>query len=319
MNAKRLKQLISNFDKQILVVGDVMLDRFVWGSVNRFSPEAPTCPVLEFSEEVVTIGGAANVAANLAALGAKCIRLVGAIGYDNAGLEIRWLLDKMPKIDNDLQTVFRPTTEKIRYVAEGQHLLRFDRESQEPLSERDEKLILSKIRHWLPLVSAVVLEDYGKGVLTPSLIRAVIKLAADANTPIFVDPKKDHWEHYRGVEILKPNLVEAKAAAGRPEGSLSELGPFLLNLTRANAIVITQGKDGMTSFCGQDVAQVIPSPVAAIDLSGAGDTTMAALTLAKLAGASLVEAMQLANMAAGLAVQKKGTSVVTAEELLTTI
>ncbi len=323
MNAERAQELVSNFDKQVLVIGDVMLDRFVRGSVNRFSPEAPSCPVLEQDSEMRMLGGAGNAANNLAALGAKCVRLVGLIGHDSDGQELRWILTKETDgIDDQLVRTLRPTTVKTRFVSQDdRHLLRCDNEETEPASEQDQKALLNKIRDMARICAGIVIEDYDKGVITRDTVRAIMDIARSQNIPVFVDPKKNHWEHFQGAEVVKPNLVEAYAAMGKkvdgcPECGLEDLGEQLLHYTRAKAVIITRAAEGMSLFDGTDIAWVEPKPVEVVDVSGAGDTTMATLTLARLAGASWMEAMELANNAAGIAVGKPGTSTVTAEELV---
>jgi D-beta-D-heptose 7-phosphate kinase/D-beta-D-heptose 1-phosphate adenosyltransferase len=326
MNQDRAKELVSNFDKQVLVVGDIMLDKFIWGDVKRFSPEAPSCPVFDYSHEERMLGGAGNVASNLDALGAKCVRLTGIVGYDAEGREVRHMLRQGNNIDDQLQWSGRPTTVKIRFVSQDdRHLLRYDREVIDPLRDVNQKILLAKVRELVRVVSGVVIEDYGKGVLGGETIARIISMAEERGIPVFVDPKTDHWEYFNGVEMVKPNLVEAYAALGKnssgcPECSLEDVGESLLKYTRAKAVVITRGEDGMSVFDSEDegtgIAWAEPLPVDVVDVSGAGDTTMATLTLARLAGASWLEAMDLANAAAGVVVGKRGTATVTAAELL---
>lgn len=326
MNPDRARELIGNFSKQVLVVGDVMLDRFVWGDVNRFSPEAPSCPVLDFDHEETMLGGAGNAAANLGALGAKCVRLVGLVGHDDPGREVSWMLQQGlgagSPIDNNLvKSPERPTTTKARFVssADDVHLLRFDQEVTAPASQREFDSLSHPIRQWSSVVSGIVVEDYGKGVVTPDLLRLISALGEQRNIPVFIDPKKDHWEHFKGAELVKPNEVEAYAALGLKPGScpIEDVGDKLLKYTRAKTVIITRGSAGMVLFrqtgeCGKS----IPAPVGAVDVSGAGDTAMSALVLSRIAGATWGEAMELANTASGIAVTKPGTSVVSKDELL---
>lgn len=322
MNLERARQLIGSFDKQVLVVGDVMLDRFVRGSINRFSPEAPSCPVLDFSSETTMLGGAGNVAANLGALGAKCVRLVGLVGYDDPGRELHQMLsqNKGPVDNNLVRSPERATTTKIRYVSEKDdvHLLRFDREQTHPADEREQENLLHEAERWMSVVSALVIEDYGKGVLTGRFLVRLMGAARDRGIPIFVDPKKYHWEHFKACALVKPNIEEAYAALGLEVGAepLDSIGAKLLLLTRAEVVAITQGDQGIRLYSHEGTIHAKTKPVTAVDVSGAGDTTMAALTLARIAGASWQEALDLANTAAGLAVMKPGTSTVSAEELL---
>lgn len=329
MNFDRAKELVSNFDKQVLVVGDVMLDRFVRGSVGRFSPEAPSCPVLDQTETETMLGGAGNVATNLAHLGAKCVRLVGLSGYDTIGQELNWHMQQAEEnIDNQLvRCGNRPTTVKTRFVAhDDRHLLRHDVETTEPGTDQDQKMLLNRVRDMARICQGIIVEDYDKGTITRDVMGAIMDIAAGQNIPVFIDPKKNHWEHFRDAEVVKPNLDEAFAAMGRPdqvgcpECSIEEAGQWLLRYTRAKAVIITRGEEGMSLFerdaDGTGIAWALPTPVEVVDVSGAGDTTMATLTLARLAGASWLEAMDLANTAAGIAVGKPGTSTVSAEELL---
>ena len=325
MTPERAKDLIGNFSKQVLVIGDVMLDTFVWGDVNRFSPEAPSCPILDGSHEEAMLGGAGNAASNIGALGAKCVRLVGLIGLDEQGRDIEVLLrnalrDQSP-VDNQLvKSLGRVTTTKTRFVSQADdvHLLRVDREETTPASKREFDSLSHPIRQWSSIVAGIVIEDYGKGVVTPELLRLVSMLGVERNIPVFIDPKKDHWEYFRGAELVKPNEAEAYAALGLKPGScpIEDVGDRLLKYTAAKAVIITRGQAGMSLFTQDGCTTVAPRPVEAIDVSGAGDTAMSALSLARMAGATWEEAMELANTASGIAVTKAGTSTVSAEELL---
>jgi rfaE bifunctional protein kinase chain/domain len=322
MNRERVSELMSNFSKQVLVVGDVMLDRFVYGDVDRFSPEAPSCRVLSFANEATMLGGAGNSARNLGTLGAKCVRLTGVIGHDDGGRDIKRLLNAdTGAIDNVLvHSPTRATTLKTRFVsqADGVHLLRSDRETIRPLDDAEQSNLFHAINQWSSVVAGIVVADYGKGVVTPSLLRLVSSIGLERNIPIFIDPKKTHWEHFKGVELVKPNLEEAYNALGLREGtcSVDELGERLLKFTRAKAVIITRGSDGMSLFTEDEMVWSSPAPTKVIDVSGAGDTAMSALALARMAGATWAEAMELANMAAGIAVGKSGTATVSAEEIL---
>ena len=323
MNRARAQEIVTNFNKQVLVIGDVMLDRFVWGNVNRFSPEAPSCPVLDFDHEEVMLGGAGNVAANLGALGAKCVRLVGLIGHDDYGREIERLMSlDTGAVDNNLKkSAARKTTSKVRFVsqADAVHILRFDHEETTSASTQEQESLVQEVKKWLSVVAGIVIEDYGKGTITRDLIREIMELAAERNIPVFVDPKKDHWEHYRGAELVKPNKIEAYAALGLKNGEdTGDVGGRLLKYTRAKAVAVTLGSEGIVLFEeGKNAVLSLPrTDINAVDVSGAGDTTMAALTLARLAGATWPEALKLANTAAGIAVGKRGTSTVSADELL---
>ncbi len=331
MNPARAREIVGNFSKQVLVIGDVMLDRFVWGDVNRSSPEAPSCPVLDGSREETMLGGAGNAASNIGALGAKCVRLVGLIGWDAAGRDIElmcppalgdFLRTGQSPIDNQsVKSPSRITTVKTRFVsrADDVHLLRCDTEDTTPATKREFDLLSHPIRQWSSVVSGIVIADYGKGVVTPDLLRLVAMLGEERSIPVFIDPKRDYWEHFRGAEIVKPNEIEAYAALGLKPGScpIEDVGDRLLKYTRAKAVIITRGQEGMSLFTQDgEYITAVPAPVEAIDVSGAGDTAMSALSLARIAGATWEEAMELANTASGIAVTKSGTSTVSKDELL---
>ncbi len=318
MIRSRVEELTSNFNKHLLVVGDVMLDHFIWGRVERFSPESPACPVLDFESETKVLGGAGNVATNLVSLGARAVHLAGLVGRDAEGFELQRLIGH-GKINDILLMGDRPTTTKTRYVAEDKHLLRFDREVTELASDREARIILSRIREWSH-VDAIVIQDYAKGSVTPFMIRSLMELARDKNTPVFIDPKSDLWPHFKGAALVKPNLPEAMSAFGvigkEFEGTVERWGRSMLRYTRAEAIVVTRGRDGMSLFANDEEIWAVPQPVDVVDVSGAGDTSMATLVLSRLAGATWAEALKLANAAAGIVVGKRGISTVTTDELL---
>jgi D-beta-D-heptose 7-phosphate kinase/D-beta-D-heptose 1-phosphate adenosyltransferase len=222
-------------------------------------------------------------------------------------------------IDDQLLMSQRPTTTKIRYVAEDKHILRFDHETTEPAEEREIKILLSKIREWSH-VDGIVIQDYAKGTVTPFLVRTLMELAREHDTPVFIDPKSDLWPHFKGAALVKPNLAEAMSAFGVfekiHEKDAVRWGRSMLQYTRAEAVVVTRGQDGMSLFTEDEEVWSIPQPVDVVDVSGAGDTSLATLTLSRLAGATWVEALELANVAAGIAVGKRGTATVTTDELL---
>ncbi len=213
MIRSRVEELIGNFDKHLLVVGDVMLDRFVWGDVHRFSPESPACPVLDFERETKMLGGAGNVATNLVSLGARAVHLTGLVGRDEEGRELQQLIGQ-GKINDILLMGERSTTTKTRFVAEDRHLLRFDRETTELASDREVQIILGRIRERMEDVEGVIVQDYAKGAVTPFLIRSLMELSKEKNTPVFIDPKSDIWSHFKGAALVKPNLPEAMSAFG---------------------------------------------------------------------------------------------------------
>ncbi len=304
---------------RVLVVGDVILDRYVWGAVDRISPEAPV-PVVQVTRESAMPGGAGNVALNVAALGGQ-VELISTVGEDDTGREITRLLSEW-KIDTTglLAEAGRPTTVKTRVIARAQQVVRFDRESEEPLASPSIDQLLSTVRGRVARVDGVILEDYGKGVLTPEVLDEIMRMCADQGRPVFADPKSEHWERYRGAELVKPNLREAEQVTGlrvRRDEDLERLGRAVLNATGALTVAMTRGEHGMTLFYAEGGGDHVPTTVHAVaDATGAGDTAIATLTLARLAGSSWTEAATLANSAAGVVVQVPGTASLGPEELI---
>lgn len=306
-------------DARVLVLGDVMLDRFVYGSVARISPEAPI-PVLEVTRSVDSLGGAANVARNVAGIGAGVI-LVGVTGDDDCATDLQALIAGCSTIESRLVVDSnRPTTMKTRYIADGQQVLRADREVRGELSEEVETRLLEHFKRALETASVVVLSDYAKGVLSDRVTRAAIAAARGAGKPVIVDPKTRDLRKYAGASVLTPNRLELQLACGYDCAS----DALVENAARAfvdgdvcNAMVVTRGKDGM-SVLSKNLEAVHLRTMArqVFDVSGAGDTAVAALSLGLAAGADIVSAATLANLAAGIVVGKLGTAVVTSSELI---
>lgn len=319
MNRSRALELLSRFSEQdVLVVGDVILDKFVSGDVSRFSPEAPACPVLEHREQLLMLGGAGNVAANLNALGARSVSLIGVVGKDTESHDLS-SLSREQGLDTHLFRIpSRPTTVKTRFVSQNVHLLRYDCETTDPVDDHDGRCLRAALRHQVPFNHGVVLQDYAKGVVTPALVETLMDIARREEVPVFIDPKKDHWSLFRGAELVKPNQLEALSAFAASKDALDveQCGRSMLNYTQAKAVVVTRGAEGMHLFSEENELLMRPSPVEVVDVSGAGDTSMAALTLSRLAGASWQEALEIANAAAGIVVGKRGTSIVEADEVL---
>jgi D-beta-D-heptose 7-phosphate kinase/D-beta-D-heptose 1-phosphate adenosyltransferase len=319
----RQDELIEILDRvhaaRVLVLGDVMLDRFVYGSVARVSPEAPI-PVLEVTRSSDSAGGAANVARNVAGIGAHAI-LIGVTGGDLWAADLLTQIAVSPTIDPRLIVdPERPTTVKTRYVADGQQMLRADREVRASLSADVERRLLAQFDESLRDADVVVLSDYAKGVLSDRVTRAAIKAALDANKPIIVDPKARDLRKYSGATVLTPNRLELQAACGfecATDEAVENAARQFLDAGVCAAMVVTRGKDGM-SVVGKGAAAVHLRTVArqVFDVSGAGDTAVAALSLGLAAGANIVAAATLANLAAGIVVGKLGTAVVTASELI---
>lgn len=306
-------------DARVLVLGDVMLDRFVYGSVGRVSPEAPI-PVLEVSRSVDSAGGAANVARNVASIGGH-VTLVGVVGNDVFAADLRAQIATSSNIDAQLIVDFaRPTTVKTRYVADGQQMLRADRELRGALGEDVERRILQQFTDSLRHANVVVLSDYAKGVLSDAVTKAAIRAAREARKPVIVDPKAKDLRKYTGATVMTPNRSEIQLACGFDcaTDELVERGarPYL-DQGVCDAMVVTRGKDGMSVLSnGHPVVHLRTMARQVFDVSGAGDTAVAAMSLALAAGADIVAAATLANWAAGIVVGKLGTAVVTAPELI---
>jgi D-beta-D-heptose 7-phosphate kinase/D-beta-D-heptose 1-phosphate adenosyltransferase len=318
--AERAASLIRGFtDRRVLVVGDVILDRYVWGRVERISPEAPV-PVVQVKQESVMPGGAANVARNVAALGGS-VELVAVVGDDETGQELARLLADA-KIDPDglMSDPGRPTTVKTRVIARAQQVVRFDRESEEPLATSSLDRLIDAVRERAARVDGVILQDYAKGVLFPEVLHALMPVCAAENLPVFVDPKSENWECYRDAELVKPNLREAAEVTGiriRSDEDLAHVGRRVLEYTGARTVAITRGDRGISLFYRDGGADHVPTePRAVADATGAGDTVIATVALARLAGASWVEAAALANAAAAVVVEVPGTACVSPEELM---
>lgn len=305
--------------RKVLVAGDVMLDQFLWGKVARISPEAPV-PVVEIASETFHLGGAANVAGNVRALGGEAV-VAGVVGDDAAGTRVRAALDEAG-IQDALAVAdgTRPTTVKTRIIAHHQQVVRADREVAEDIGAQTERGLLERVREALPSCQAVILSDYHKGVVTAGLVKAILSLARRRGLPVLVDPKVGHFAFYRGAFLVTPNQGEAEEATGvriRGDADLLEAGRRILRRLRCRAALITRGEHGMSLF-EQDRRPVhIPTAAREVfDVTGAGDTVIATIGLALGAGASLAEAARLANVAAGVVVGKLGTATASPDEVL---
>lgn len=319
---ERAEALVHRFAaRRLLVLGDLMLDEYLWGKARRISPEAPV-PVVEIEHESFRLGGAGNVASNLVALGARPL-LVAVTGADAAAERVRALLAD-GSLEADLLTdVTRPTTVKTRILAQHQQVVRADRESRTPLSEALTRRLLAIVRDRLESVEGVIISDYEKGTITPSLLEALLPELRERQLPVFLDPKVRNFPYYRPVTWIKPNQREAEAVTRREitdEVSLLEAGRELQRLVDSEYVLLTRGEHGMSLFSREGFVQHIPTVAREVyDVTGAGDTVMAALSLSVVAGADPVEAAQLANYAASVVIAKLGTAVVTRQELLAAI
>lgn len=310
------------FDKfknvKVLIVGDVMLDKYLWGDVNRISPEAPV-PVVSLRKIDYAAGGAANVAANVAGLGAKPF-LIGLIGSDEGGEKIPEILENSGvSAEYLIKFACRRTTVKTRIIAHNQQIVRIDEETTEKLTEKLENQVWQEILKILDIADVVVISDYGKGLMSRELVMRLIMKAKQLGKIILVDPKGKDYSKYRGATIVTPNKFEA-AEIGKlsetDELSLVETGNQLLKELDLNALLITRGEEGMTLF--QQNAQPIHLKAMArhvFDVTGAGDTVIAAMAAGLGAGESFVSSAELSNIAAGLVVSEVGTTRVNVKDL----
>lgn len=302
----------------VVIVGDVMLDRYWWGSVTRLSPEAPV-PVVEKQRSSVAPGGAANVAANVASLGGLPL-LVGVVGADEAGRELGAELRRRGIGAEHLVTdARRPTTVKTRIVAVSQHVVRVDEEDRSPVASALTARLAERAIALLDGARVLVVSDYAKGVLAPELLERVIRAARSRRVWVVVDPKGHDYARYAGASLICPNRGEALAAArvGADEAdAVARAGRRLLESGVADAVLVTVGEAGMM-LCERDrPPAAIPALARAVyDVTGAGDTVIAVVSLALAAGVALGQAVRLANVAAGLAVEQVGTTAVTAAQL----
>lgn len=321
-NNQQLQKVVQQFsDQPILVVGDLMLDRYVWGRVERISPEAPV-PVVEVVKETVHLGGAANVAYNLAVLKARPL-LVGVVGRDEAGDRLVEELHRQEiSSEGIVRDKGRSTTIKTRIIAHNQQVCRTDREDKTPLSQGTVDQMRSAYQPLLEQAKGMILSDYGKGALSAALVVGLIQEARRTKKFLAVDPKAGDFSVYRGASIVTPNKKEAVRASGVEivdEASFIQAGEKLLEVTASDYLLITRGEEGMTLFDGKEHSHIPTVAREVFDVSGAGDTVIASLTLAVAAGASIRDAAILANHAAGVAVGKLGTAAASGEEILSSI
>lgn len=307
--------------RNIAVVGDVMLDRYFWGSVSRVSPEAPV-PVVDIENETYHLGGAANVAANLKSLGIEPY-LCGTIGDDRSGKSFIEIAQNLGiNTDGLFQDELRPTTVKTRIIGNNQQIARLDREVRSAISTDGEISILNTLKS-IKKLHGIIFEDYDKGAISPSLIRELCHYAKSENIPVFVDPKYSNFFYYREVTLFKPNRKEAEKALNyeiRNKEDLQRAGKDLLDKLKAENVLITLGSEGMMLFGKDGDAASVPTRARKVaDVSGAGDTAIATLSAAYAAGATISEAATLANFASGVVCEEPGIVSVTPEALLESV
>jgi rfaE bifunctional protein kinase chain/domain len=320
MTEKRLRELLGNFSgKRVAVVGDLMLDRYYWGSVHRVSPEAPV-PVVDVDTESVRFGGAANVANNIQALGGRAF-LIGLVGDDHPGVMFRKMLT-----DQGLETggividPARPTTIKTRVIAAGQHVVRIDNESKQDCPELLRAKLIDAVRSSIRSLDGVIIEDYNKGVVTRDVIHAVIAAAQEHGKPVAVDPKFNNFFEYKNVTVFKPNRREVEEAVGgklKTVADVERAGKSLLESLNAQNVLLTRGEEGMSLFQSGGSVTHFPTTAGAVqDVSGAGDTVISTLTMALVAGGGITESCILANCAGGVVVGAVGIVPILPEQLL---
>lgn len=314
-----IERAIHGFPKaKILVVGDIMVDRFIWGKVSRISPEAPV-PVVVVEKETFLFGGAANVVNNIYALGGR-VTLCGVVGDDETGQR---MLKDMKQMGIETRGVLveqgRQTTTKTRIIAHHQQVVRIDRETTDHLKLSTLRDLWAFLKQNVENFDGVILSDYGKGVLTRELIQSTIRRAKETKKFVLVDPKLKNFSFYKGAKVVTPNTSEASAASGVSITDLSSLrkaGRLLMKKLRCDALVVTRGEEGMAIFERRQEPFLVPTVAREVyDVTGAGDTVIATMALALAIGASVREAAGLANYAAGIVVGKMGTATVSRQEL----
>ena len=325
MNSFNHQELLKTVDifsnKNIVVIGDVMLDHFVKGSVSRISPEAPV-PVVNVESESFVAGGAGNVAVNLAVLGAKPV-IISVIGHDSKGNVLKHFLETQGVDTSKMVTdENRPTTQKVRIIAERQQVVRVDRESKEKVAPATAKICMQHFKQALKTAKGVVMSDYGKGMLSDDNIQEIIDMCRAKNIPVCVDPKIDNFLKYKHITCMTPNTKEAWEGMALPpkkdEAAILDLGKKILKTLDAQSILITRSAEGMSLFekgKKTEVTTIKATAKEVFDVTGAGDTVISVLTLALACNATLKNASYIANQAAGIVVAKLGTATVTRVEI----
>ncbi|MFH2060942.1 MAG: D-glycero-beta-D-manno-heptose-7-phosphate kinase [Pseudomonadota bacterium] len=301
-----------------IVIGDLMIDEYLWGSVERISPEAPV-PVVCVQKESHTLGGAGNVINNLVAMGAK-VTAIGTAGTGKAGQMIFDILDQLSiSTDNIISEPQRPTTRKTRVIASNQQVLRIDREVKKDITDETLKKLVASIEKNIKDANLVILSDYNKGLVTKELVKETVRLAKKYQVLILADPKSLNFSKYEGVTVLTPNKKEASLAANmeiQSDQDLFDAGNKIMEIVKLEKLVITCGKDGMMLFEKNNSPYHIESNAQQVyDVSGAGDSVISILGLGLATGASFIQSAQMANAAAGIVVAKVGTATASIDEL----
>jgi len=317
MNTERIKKVIKEFQrKRVLVLGDIMLDKFIWGDVTRISPEAPV-PVVEVKKSTSCLGGAGNVCRNLESLGAIPLA-VGVVGEDE---EAAWIKSHVPDSRGILSDPRRPTSIKTRIIAHQQQVVRVDQERKSPLSQKQAAAVMRFAEE--EEYEGIIISDYNKGVITRKMMSVLLAFAKRKKIPVFVDPKIENFTLFSPVTLVTPNHNEAERIVHHPcveDAEIERAGKKILQKIAAKNVIIKRGERGMSVFQKGGEVTHIPSLAREVfDVSGAGDTVIATASLALLSGASIIEAAHLANTAAGIVVGKLGTATVTSKELLSSL
>lgn len=315
----KLKKVLAGFSSsRIMVIGDLILDEFIWGNADRISPEAPV-PVVWAQSQSFMPGGASNVANNLASLGANVL-LFGVVGEDKNGQTLIGLLENRG-VDcrGIVADIDRPTTVKTRIIAGHQQLVRLDWEKTDGLHTSKSKDVIDRIKSRIADVDALIIEDYGKGLIQPALLKNIIALAKKYKKIITVDPKVEHFSLYKGITAMTPNEKEASAGAGIPVKSpedIDRIGWKLLKTLRSEGVLVTLGEKGMKLFRQGKLVHIPTVAQEVFDVSGAGDTVISVFTLALSCGLDMENAAKIANVAAGIVVGKVGVAVVSPKEIM---
>ncbi len=319
----RVDELLQNVKtKRIAVIGDVMIDRYIWGTVNRISPEAPV-PIVEVESESSRLGGAANVANNIVSLGATA-QLIGIVGDDFSGKEFRSILEEQNSSSDGIITdSSRPTTVKTRVIAHHQHVVRIDSEEKKDIGQDIQKKIFSALEKNIDSIDGIIIEDYNKGVVVKELIHKIIELANRKKKIITIDPKLNNFFEYKNVTVFKPNKKETEEAIGKKihnDADVLAAGKILIEKLKADNILLTRSEKGMSLFEKNGTVSHIPTNARNVaDVSGAGDTVIATLTAMLTAGATIGEAALLANYAGGIVCGEVGIITIDPAILRSTI
>ncbi|MDR2708975.1 MAG: D-glycero-beta-D-manno-heptose-7-phosphate kinase, partial [Elusimicrobiota bacterium] len=315
---KLLEPINSFKDQSIIVIGDTMVDEFIWGAVKRISPEAPV-PVVEVLRQTQTLGGAGNVAANIASFGGKAF-LISSIGADIEAQSLKSLLaQKNISSKYVVEDPSKPTIIKTRIIASSQHVCRVDKEIKGALAGGIEANIIENLQKAIDFATGIIISDYGKGVVSNGVLKEAIALAHKKNIPITVDPKLDNFEKYKGITTITPNTKEAiegmHAKNIDTDEELAVLGKEILNLLNSASVLITRSEKGMMLIEPNKITNIPTRAKEDYDVTGAGDTVISTLTLALASGADFLAASEIANFAAGIVVGKLGTATTTITEL----